>query len=94
MLANDLLAIGFMDYCGSHGIKIPDELSIISFDNIEYANLSQIQLTTVSQHVELMSEEAARLMVSLMTKSQVEPKRIILEPTLVIRKTTGPCPGM
>ena len=94
LLANDLLAIGFMDYCGSHGIKIPEELSIISFDNIEYANLSQIQLTTVSQHVELMSEEAAQLMVSLMTKSQVEPKRIILEPTLVIRKTTGPCPGM
>ena len=81
-----------MDYCGSHNIKIPEELSIISFDNIEYANLHQIQLTTISQHVEIMSEEAARLIVTLMNNPQEEPKRIILEPTLVVRNTTGPCP--
>lgn len=89
LLANDLLALGFMDYCGTHDIRIPHDISIVSFDNIAYARLSQIQLTTVSQHVETMSEEAAKLMLQLMTDPPEEPKRVILEPTLIVRNTTA-----
>lgn len=92
LLANDLLALGFMDYCGKHSIAIPGDISIIGFDDIAYSSLHSIQLTTVSQHVELMSSEAAALMLLLITSPPAEPKRIILEPTLMVRKTTGPCP--
>lgn len=87
LLANDLLALGFMDYCGKHGVKIPEEVSIISFDNIAYSDLSQIQLTTVSQHADKMSQAAAELMYKLLTSPPKEPKRIILEPTLIERGT-------
>lgn len=89
LLANDLLALGFMDYCGKHDIVIPDEVSIISFDNISYSDLSQIQLTTVSQHADKMSRTAAELMYELLTSPPKEPKRVILEPTLIERKTTA-----
>lgn len=88
LLANDLLALGFMDYCGVHNIGIPEDVSIVSFDNIDYAALRQIQLTTVSQHVETMSSEAANLMHLLLTDPPQEPRRIILEPTLIVRNTT------
>lgn len=88
LLANDLLALGFMDYCGKNSIAIPDEVSIISFDDIAYSGLAQIQLTTVSQHVDKMSETAAELMYELLTDPPKSPKRIILEPTLIDRKTT------
>lgn len=87
LLANDLLALGFMDYCGKHGIMIPDEISIISFDNISYADLSQIRLTTVSQHADKMSQIAAELMYELLTSPPKEPKRVFLEPTLIERNT-------
>lgn len=90
LLANDLLALGFMDYCGKHNIIIPDEISIISFDNISYSNLSQIQLTTVSQHASQMSQAAAEVMYELLTNPPKEPRRIILEPTLIERNTTKP----
>lgn len=89
LIANDLLALGFMDYCGAHDIRIPEDISIVSFDNIAYARLNQIQLTTVSQHVETMSEEAANLMFQLLTDPPKEPRRVIIEPTLVIRNTTA-----
>lgn len=88
LLANDLLALGFMDYCGKHDIQIPDEVSIISFDDISYSDLSQIQLTTVSQHVDIMSQTAAELMFELLTNPPKEPRRVILEPTLIERNTT------
>lgn len=88
LLANDLMALGFMDYCGKHDISIPDELSLISFDDIAYSSLAQIQLTTVSQHVGQMSETAGELMYELLTEPPKSPKRVILEPTLVERNTT------
>lgn len=90
LIANDLLALGFMDYCGDKAIRIPEDISIVSFDNIAYADLHQIQLTTVSQHVETMSLEAANLMLQLLTNPPKEPKRVIIEPTLIVRNTTGP----
>lgn len=90
LLANDLLALGFMNYCGEHEIQIPEDISIVSFDNIAYAGLHRIQLTTVSQHVETMSSEAASLMLQLLTEPPAEPRRVILEPTLIIRNTTSP----
>lgn len=88
LIANDLLALGFMNYCGEHGIRIPDDISIVSFDDIAYSSLHQIQLTTVSQHVETMSKEAADLMLQLLTDPPKEPKRVIIEPTLIVRNTT------
>lgn len=91
LIANDLLALGFMDYCGSSGIRIPEDISIVSFDNIAYSGLHQIQLTTVSQHVETMSKEAANVMLQLLTDPPEEPKRVIIEPTLIVRNTTAPC---
>ena len=50
-----------------------------------------IELTTISQHVDKMSEHAARLMLKQLEEKDAKPERVILEPTLVIRKTTGPC---
>lgn len=88
LLANDLLALGFMDYCGEHQILIPEDISIVSFDNIAYSSLNQIQLTTVSQHAETMSSEAANLMIQLLNNPNQETRRVILEPTLIVRNTT------
>ena len=94
LIANDLLALGFMDYCGSNGIRIPQDISIVSFDDIAYSRLNQIQLTTVSQHVAEMSSSAANLMYQLLTEPPKEPKRIIIEPTLIVRNTTAPYQGI
>lgn len=91
LLANDLLALGFMDYCGRHDICIPKDVSIIGFDDILFSRLHQIQLTTVSPHVEEMSSKAAKLMQQMVTNPDCEPQRIILEPTLMERNTTAPC---
>ena len=50
-----------------------------------------IELTTISQHVDKMSEHAARLMLKQLEKKDTKPERVILKPTLIVRKTTGPC---
>lgn len=90
---NDMTSLGFIDGCKTAGMKIPDELSVISFDDITIASLHDIQLTTVSQHVEEMGSTAAELMLKRLEDPGREPERVILKPQLIDRKTTGPNPG-
>lgn len=91
VVVNDMTAIGFIDGCRENGLHIPDDLSIVSFDDIEFSAMKGIELTTISQHVDKMSEHAARLMLKQLEKKDTKPERVILEPTLIVRKTTGPC---
>ena len=89
VIANDMSALGFMDCCKQYGIKIPQMLSIISFDDIMFAALKDIELTTVSQHVKEMSENTARLMLRKLKDPESVSERVILEPSLIVRNTTG-----
>ena len=91
VVVNDMTAIGFIDGCREGGLQIPEDLSIVSFDNIEFSAMKGIELTTISQHVDKMSEHAARLMLKQLENEDSKPERVILEPTLVVRNTTGPC---
>lgn len=83
-----MMALGFMDYCKEINVKIPEELSIVSFDNINFSAMHGIELTTISQHVKEMGEKAAELMVNRIENPKAEYKRIILEPTLIVRNST------
>ena len=88
VIGNDMMALGFIDYCNENGVKIPEELSIISFDNIIFSGIHGIDLTTISQDVKLMGEKAAELMLERIADSQGERKKIILEPRLIVRRST------
>ncbi|MDD3137928.1 MAG: LacI family DNA-binding transcriptional regulator [Lachnospiraceae bacterium] len=89
VIVNDMTSLGFMEYCRESNIKIPEMLSIVSFDNIAFSSLYDIQLTTVSQHVCEMSEQAARLMLKQLKQPDAKSERIILDPTLIVRNTTS-----
>ena len=93
VIVNDMTAIGFMDGAKRVGVSIPGELSVVSFDNIEVSSVSGIELTTVNQHVANMGDMAAKLMLRQLEDEDVKPERVILEPTLVVRKTTAPYTG-
>lgn len=88
IVSNDMTAIGFMNGLKGYGVRIPDDLSIVSFDNIPFSAAIGIELTTVDQHTDTICREAGRLMLNLLSKSPTEPERIIITPTLVVRKTT------
>lgn len=90
VIMNDMTAIGFIGACKEGGVKVPEELSVISFDDIEMASVKGIELTTVSQHVDEMGRNAAQLLLKQLDNPEVRPERIILEPTLIVRNTTAP----
>jgi len=87
---NDLIALGSLQYCDESGISVPDEVGVVGFDNISYAGLPQIRLTTVHQpKYELGKMLFATLLEEIHNKEEKKPtKKIILNPELKIRKTT------
>jgi LacI family transcriptional regulator len=93
---NDLMAIGAMRAIRSHGLQIPQDISVVGFDDIPLAQAIDPQLTTVSQPVAEIVKEVTRLLfIRIQNKkdaaAQGEPVKIMLQPRLIVRGSTRRC---
>jgi LacI family transcriptional regulator len=88
---NDIMALGAIQYCAEHGHKVPADVSIVGFDNVAYAELPQIMLTTIHQPKYRLGEMIAKALFSEMKAKGKgrAPKKTVLEPKLIIRNTTS-----
>jgi DNA-binding LacI/PurR family transcriptional regulator len=87
--ANDILAIGFLDGVRRElGLGVPDDISIVGFDDIEMAHWPSHGLTTVQQPIEKMLEATVTLAKELGTNSSQEPVVQLIPPGAVIERAT------
>lgn len=86
---NDLMALGFWHACQDAEVRIPEELSLAGIDNIVYSGLPHIDLTTVEQPISDMGRIATELLINQIQEKTKRTDRVILEPRLIIRKTTA-----
>ncbi len=84
---NDLMGIGIINACKKLNIKIPEELSIIGFDNIQLSEMVEPKLTTVDQNMFLLGENAGMLLIEKINNDNKSSKKIILNNTLIKRDT-------
>ena len=84
----DVMAIGVIEAVLELGLKIPDDIRVASYDDIEFARYLQVPLTTVAQPKYEIGERSVELLLRRMEDSHREPQSIILEPELTIRKST------
>jgi LacI family transcriptional regulator len=90
VLGNDEMALGFMGTVQSHGVKVPEDVSVVGFDNILEGELWWPGLTTSSQPARKMGREACRLLFSQMeSQLPVQGSLRELEMNLVIRQSTS-----
>lgn len=85
--ANDIIAIGCMDAARSAGFSIPDDLSIVGFDDIPMASWKAYQLTTMSQEIDLMIERTIDLMLDRIANLDAPPILEKIRGKLKIRTT-------
>ena len=90
MCANDEMASGAMKYAREHGYNLPNDLSIVGFDNVIFANYLYPTLTTIDNPIGKMGEMAAKLVL----KDVYQNKNLVInrffEPTLMQRDSSAP----
>lgn len=89
---NDQLAIGVMLGAKERGIRIPDQLSLIGFDDTILATATYPRLTTVAQPIARMGKTVVDLLIEEIQLGYSRKERILYNPELIIRETTGKAP--
>jgi len=85
--ANDVSAFGVMDAVRDLGLRIPDDISVIGFDDIPDAQTSNPPLTTVRQPMREMGKRATRMLLDFIADPDREIERVELPTELVVRST-------
>jgi LacI family transcriptional regulator len=89
---NDLAAIGAIRAFKDHGLRVPEDVSVIGFDDIESAVYHNPSLTTIRQPLSRMGLVAARTLLERIRGQQTVTDAVPILPELVIRESTCP-PG-
>jgi len=89
-VCNDLMAFGALSAAREARISVPEQLSIVGFDDIELAAFSSPPLTTIVQPKLEIGTIAADLLLERVEKNRQDARRVILDPQLTIRGSTAP----
>ncbi|WP_028923149.1 LacI family DNA-binding transcriptional regulator [Pseudonocardia acaciae] len=87
--ANDLLALGLLQRMVRLGLRVPDDLAIVGYDDIEFAQAAAVPLTSVSQPRHLLGRTAAELLLAEATGDPAhEHRQVVFDPELIVRAST------
>lgn len=93
LCSSDIVAYGALDAAIRRGLRVPEDLSIVGFDDLAMSGWSMIGLTTVHQPVEEMARTAVRTLLHRIEHGAAHtPQRMVFDVELVERATSGPAP--
>jgi LacI family transcriptional regulator len=87
---NDIAAIGVIRALHDANLRVPADISVLGFDDIQVAGYHNPRLTTIRQPLRHMGETAARILLQRMQGFKDYPEEFAVPPELIIRETTGP----
>ena len=87
---NDEMAIGAIEAAARRGVHVPDDLSVVGFDDIRFARYLRPPLTTIAQPMREIGEGCVRLLLEILRGNTIAPVSVTLAHQLVIRSSTAP----
>jgi LacI family transcriptional regulator len=88
--SNDLTAFGVLDAIHETGLRIPEDISVVGFDDIPLASLAYPKLTTVRQPLVQIGQVAVRLLLEKLENPEREARRVTLATELIVRDSSAP----
>jgi LacI family transcriptional regulator len=92
MTSSDREALGVLQYCAEHGVRVPRDVSLIGYDNLQPAQDITPALSTVENPVSRTGWVAAQLLIDILNRRVAEPMAKWLDTDFVIRESTGAPP--
>jgi LacI family transcriptional regulator len=92
-VANDQMALGVLQFFGEKGIRVPDDVGIVGFDNIAESAFFSPALTTIQQDQHHVARIAVAEIIKIIESGwqgvePVHPQSVVLPPTLVVRQSS------
>lgn len=84
----DMIAVGAMECILERGLRIPEDIRLASYDDIEFARYLRVPLTTVRQPKYHIGEQGAQALIDLIDEKQEPYAHIILKPEIILREST------
>ncbi|WNR43123.1 LacI family DNA-binding transcriptional regulator [Paenibacillus roseipurpureus] len=89
---NDMLAIGALQAAKQLKLRVPEDVSVVGFDNTILASVTDPPLTTIAQPIEPMGKKVVDLLLLELKKKSQDKQRVVMRPELIVRQSTG-APG-
>ncbi|MFB8386720.1 LacI family DNA-binding transcriptional regulator [Microbacterium sp. NPDC055910] len=90
LCANDVVALGLLQRVTHGGLRVPEDLAIVGYDNVVWSEVGAVPLTTVAQPRAQLGRTAVEMIMHLIDSPQRSPRtnHVVLEPELVVREST------
>ena len=89
-VAHDLAALGALSALAERGLRVPEDVSVVGYDNTALAAVTQMNLTTVIQPRSDMGRTAVTLLLERLVGQRDTARHVMMPPTLAVRGTTAP----
>jgi LacI family repressor for deo operon, udp, cdd, tsx, nupC, and nupG len=89
---NDEMAMGVLHVSRRRGLRVPEALSVMGFDDIRFAQYTDPPLTTIRQPMRELGEATVRLLLDIIDGHMRQPVSVTLPHALIVRTSTGPAP--
>jgi LacI family transcriptional regulator len=86
--ANDLMALGLLQEMVRHGVRVPDDLAIVGYDDIDYAGAAAVPLSSVRKPRQELGRRAAELLIDEARGDGHRHEQLVFEPQLVVRESS------
>ncbi|MEV4621402.1 LacI family DNA-binding transcriptional regulator [Asanoa sp. NPDC049573] len=88
--ANDLVALGVLQALTAHGLRVPDDIALVGYDDIEFAAGAAVPLSSVRQPREQLGRTAAQLLLEESTDGEHhEHRHVVFQPELAVRESSA-----
>lgn len=91
--AIDLLAFGVLQALLQHGVRVPQDVSLVGYDDIPFTRQLSVPLTTIHRPHYLMGITAAEMLTTALAGGTPQPRHVVFQPELVVRDSTSPPPS-
>lgn len=88
-VSSDRMALGAMDAAAERGLRIPEDVAVVGYDDLFISEHTCPPLTTVRAPVDAISSRSTRMLIDAIRGAPIEPRQVLLPTTLVVRKSCG-----
>jgi LacI family transcriptional regulator len=89
---SDVMAVGTLDAIAAAGLRCPEDISVVGYNNVPMARFVSPPLTTIDMPEEELGAEAARMALAAIEDPTTPRRQVVLPAQLVVRRSTGPAP--